>query len=42
MLYVDFIPDARARVTYARLAAHKLTAPLGRADLWGEARAPAR
>jgi ubiquinone/menaquinone biosynthesis C-methylase UbiE len=41
MVYVDFVPDERARVTYARLAAHRLTAPLGRADLWGEARAAA-
>jgi hypothetical protein len=40
MVYVDFVPDERARVTYMRLAAHRLTAPLGRANLWGEARAP--
>jgi SAM-dependent methyltransferase len=41
MMWVGHVPDERARVTYARLAAHRLTEALGRADIWGEARAPA-
>ena len=38
MIYTDFVPDARARITYHRLAAHRLTAGLGSADLWATAR----
>lgn len=34
----DFVPDVRARRLYAALARHRLTASLGAADLWGEAR----
>jgi SAM-dependent methyltransferase len=40
MIYADFVPDERARGLYARLAAHRLTAPLARADLWARATAP--
>jgi hypothetical protein len=40
MIYADFVPEPDARVTYIRLANHRLTRPLGRADLWGEATAP--
>ncbi|MHB8670261.1 MAG: class I SAM-dependent methyltransferase, partial [Acidimicrobiales bacterium] len=36
----EFVPDARARRLYARLARHRLTAPFGVADLWGQARRP--
>lgn len=32
-----FVPDPRARRLYRRLARHRLTAPLGIADLWAEA-----
>ncbi len=39
-IYTDFVPDERARVLYHRLAAHRLTAWLGRGDIWGEATAP--
>jgi SAM-dependent methyltransferase len=38
MLYTEFVPEPRARVIYHRLAAHRLTAPLGSADLWARAR----
>jgi ubiquinone/menaquinone biosynthesis C-methylase UbiE len=34
----SFVPDERARRLYHRLAAHRLTAPLGVADLWAEGR----
>jgi hypothetical protein len=36
----EFVPDARARALYHRLAAHRLTARLGAADLWATARRP--
>jgi SAM-dependent methyltransferase len=36
----EFVPDARARALYHRLAAHRLTAWLGAADLWATARRP--
>jgi SAM-dependent methyltransferase len=36
MIYADFVPDERARGLFARLAAHRLTKPLGCADLWAE------
>jgi SAM-dependent methyltransferase len=39
-IYTEFVPDPRARVAYHRLAAHPLTAALGRADLWAEAVRP--
>ncbi len=35
-----FVPDERARRLYHRLAAHRLTAPFGVADLWARARRP--
>jgi cyclopropane fatty-acyl-phospholipid synthase-like methyltransferase len=38
MIYAEFVPDRRARATYYRLAAHRLSAPLGSADLWASAR----
>lgn len=34
-----FVPEGRPRRLYHRLAAHRLTAPLGVADLWARARA---
>jgi hypothetical protein len=37
-VYADFVPERRCHATYFRLAAHRLTRPLGAADLWGEAR----
>jgi predicted SAM-dependent methyltransferase len=40
MMYTEFVPDPRARPTYHRLAAHRLTAFLGSADLWAVARKP--
>jgi predicted SAM-dependent methyltransferase len=39
-IYADFVPDPSARVSYHRLAAHRLTAALGSADLWAEAIRP--
>ena len=36
MIYADFVADERARGLFARLAAHRLTKPLGCADLWAE------
>ncbi|MHB1713136.1 MAG: SAM-dependent methyltransferase [Acidimicrobiales bacterium] len=36
----SFVPDPRARRVYHRLAAHRLTAGLGIADLWAEAIRP--
>lgn len=38
-MYTDFVPDERARGTYHRLAARRLTARLGKADLWARATA---
>jgi ubiquinone/menaquinone biosynthesis C-methylase UbiE len=38
MIYTDFVPERGARIAYHRLAAHRLTASLGRADLWASAR----
>ena len=35
-IHDSFVPDARARRLYHRLAAHRLTAGLGIADLWAE------
>jgi hypothetical protein len=40
MVYTAFVPDERARVTYYRLAARRLTRALGIADLWAIARRP--
>lgn len=37
----EFVPDARARRAYHRLARRRLTAPLGVCDVWADARAPA-
>lgn len=39
-VYTDFVPDRPARVTYHRLASHRMTAALGSADLWAEAIRP--
>ena len=39
-IHDSFVPDARARRLYHRLAAHRLTAGLGIADLWAEAVRP--
>ncbi|MDQ6777508.1 MAG: class I SAM-dependent methyltransferase [Actinomycetota bacterium] len=39
-VYEAFVPDERARRLYWRLAAHRLTKPLGVADLWGVAVKP--
>lgn len=39
-VYEDFVPDLAARALYHRLASHRLTRPLGVADLWAEAVAP--
>ncbi|MDQ6804752.1 MAG: methyltransferase domain-containing protein [Actinomycetota bacterium] len=39
-VYEGFVPDERARKLYWRLAAHRLTKPLGVADLWGVAARP--
>lgn len=38
-MYTEFVPDEAARRTYHRLAAHRLTARLGKGDLWARARA---
>ena len=41
-IHTSFLPEERAKRLYQRLAAHRLTAGLGIADLWAEAtRAPA-
>ena len=40
-IYADFVPEERARVLYHRLAAHRLTRRLGRADLWALGTRPA-
>lgn len=40
-IHDGFVPDERARRLYHRLAAHRLTAGLGLADLWAEGTAPA-
>jgi ubiquinone/menaquinone biosynthesis C-methylase UbiE len=41
-IHTSFLPEERAKRLYHRLAAHRLTAGLGIADLWAEAtRAPA-
>lgn len=40
-IYTQFVPDERARGLYHRLAAHRLTAPLGLADLWATGERPA-
>lgn len=41
MVHDQIVPeqDGRARTTVHRLAAHRLTRPLGQADLWAQARA---
>ncbi len=39
-VFDSFVPDERARRLYHRLAAHRLTVPLGVADLWAEAARP--
>ena len=39
-VYESFVPDERARRLYWRLAAYRLTKPLGCADLWGVAVRP--
>jgi ubiquinone/menaquinone biosynthesis C-methylase UbiE len=39
-VYEAFVPDEPARRLYWRLAAHRLTKPLGCADLWGVAVRP--
>ncbi len=40
-IHTSFVPEERAKRLYQRLAAHRLTAGLGIADLWAEAtRAP--
>ncbi|HWF72462.1 MAG TPA: methyltransferase domain-containing protein [Solirubrobacteraceae bacterium] len=39
-VYEAFVPDEAARSLYWRLAAHRLTKPLGVADLWGVAVKP--
>lgn len=36
-IHDSFVPDARARTLYRRLARHRITAPFGVADLWAEA-----
>lgn len=36
----DFVPDPSARGLYRRLAAHRLTAGLGAADIWAQGRRP--
>lgn len=38
IVLAGFVPSERGRVLMHRLAAHRLTAPLGRADIWAEAR----
>lgn len=37
-VYTDFVPSQRARRVYGRLARHRLTRPLGVANLWVHAR----
>jgi ubiquinone/menaquinone biosynthesis C-methylase UbiE len=37
-IYTDFVPDERARHLYHRLAARRLTKPLGVGDMWAHAR----
>jgi SAM-dependent methyltransferase len=39
-VHEQFVPDPGARALYHRLAAHRLTARLGAADLWASARRP--
>jgi ubiquinone/menaquinone biosynthesis C-methylase UbiE len=39
-IHNGFVPDERPRRLYRRLARHRLTRPLGAADLWGEGRRP--
>ena len=39
-VYTDFVPSARGRAVYARLARHRLTRPLGVANIWVHARRP--
>jgi ubiquinone/menaquinone biosynthesis C-methylase UbiE len=39
-VYESFVPDEGARKLYWRLAAHRVTKPLGVADLWGVAVRP--
>jgi len=41
-VHTEFVPDDAARSIYHRLAAHRLTAPLGCGDLWGRARRSTR
>lgn len=40
-MYTDFVPDQAARRLYHRLAARRLTARLGKGDLWARAEKPA-
>jgi ubiquinone/menaquinone biosynthesis C-methylase UbiE len=40
LIHAAFVPDERARGLYVRLAAHRLTKPLGCADLWAVAVRP--
>lgn len=37
-IHDGFVPDPAARALYRRLAAHRLTAQLGAADIWGRGR----
>jgi ubiquinone/menaquinone biosynthesis C-methylase UbiE len=37
-IHDEFVPDPAARALYHRLAAHRLTAQLGAADIWGRGR----
>ncbi len=39
-VYTDFVPSARGRSAFARMARHRVTAPLAVADLWVDARKP--
>jgi cyclopropane fatty-acyl-phospholipid synthase-like methyltransferase len=39
-IHNDFVPQEKAKQLYQRLAAHRLTAGLGVADLWAEATCP--
>ena len=40
LIHAAFVPDERARGLYVRLASHRLTGPLGCADLWAAAIRP--
>ncbi len=41
-IYTAFVPDEASRRTYYRLAERRLTARLGKGDLWASANRPAR